>query len=98
MPRAKAQRLGRNVKPFEAAGSSDFFVELGDFVYAKLILKCVDSLLQCPLTTIQAPDSWLRSTASTVNPVSNFHSGGVSSGSVELRKKKLDVQKLCLNA
>ena len=45
----------------------------------EMMLKNPDSLLQCPLTTIQVSDGWLRSTASTAKPVSIVHSGAAPS-------------------
>ena len=58
-----APRLDHAVKAFEEAGSFDGF-EPGDFTPAKLTLKYLDSLLQCPGTTVRIPLGWDSLTAS----------------------------------
>jgi len=66
------------VKALEEAESSDFIV-FSDYTHVEIRLKNLDSLLQCPLTTIRIPIGWVRSTASTAKPVSIFESGAAPS-------------------
>jgi len=77
-PRVDAPRLDRVVKTFEGAGSSAC-VEPDDFPYAKMTLKYQDSLLQCPLTTVQVPVRRDSPTASIALPVSIVDSGAAPS-------------------
>ena len=76
--RIEPSRRDRVVNTFEEAESFDF-VERGNYAHAEMTLKNPDYLLQCPLTTIQIPNGWVRSTASIATPVSVFESGGAPS-------------------
>src|SRR5438552_2701197 len=49
-------------------GASVRFTALGNNAHVEMRLK-PNSLLQCPLTTVQVPDGWPCSPASTAKPV-----------------------------
>jgi len=76
--RVDPSRPDRFVKAVEKCESFGF-VELGDYMHVEITLKSLASLLQCPLTTIQIPHGWVRSTASTAKPVTIVDCGSAPS-------------------